>query len=288
VIVSADPQLYPSAPGARLARARPSRELVRPRVEPTFYSRYECKYLVDAAALPEMRHFLKSFTQPDNFAALCKGYRYPICSLYLDSPDLALYQQTVAGEKDRFKLRVRTYTDDPSKPAYFEVKRKVNNIVHKRRCGLNRRQARAELDRFPTDLTGLRVSALRDVEYFRHHVMLTQARPVVRVRYLREAYQGSGNEPVRITIDTDLAHAVTLDATLDHGSGHWTETPLKGIIVEVKFTERYPWWVQDFIRTFGLTQRAVPKYVLSIDHMMLEGRAAAIALAGVTLPPRRT
>ena len=111
---------------------------------------------------------------------------------------------------------------------------------------------------------------------------------MVRVRYLREAYQGRGNEPVRITIDTDLSHAVTLDATLDHGSGHWTETPLNGTIVEVKFTERYPGWVQDFIRGFGLTQRAVPKYVLSIDHMMLEGRATAMALAGVTLPPRRT
>ena len=286
--MSADPQLHSGGPRARPARTRHSiREAVRTPVEPTFYSRYECKYLVDTTALPEMRHFLKSFTRPDSFAALRKGYRYPICSLYLDSAGLALYQQTVAGEKDRFKLRVRTYTDDPSKPAYFEVKRKVNNIVHKRRCGLSRRQARAELNWMPTDLSGLRASARRDVEYFRHHVMLTQARPVVRVRYLREAYQGSGNEPVRITIDTDLAHAVTLDATLDHGSGHWTETPQKGIIVEVKFTERYPWWVQDFIRTFGLTQRAVPKYVLSIDHMMLEGRAAAIALAGVTLPPRR-
>ena len=58
------------------------------------------------------------FTEPDNFAALCKGYRYPICSLYLDSPDLALYRQTVAGEKDRFKLRVSVPTPTilPSRP----------------------------------------------------------------------------------------------------------------------------------------------------------------------------
>ena len=286
-MVSADPLLHPGAARARPARPRLAmREAVRSPVEPTFYSRYECKYMVDATAVPEMRRFLKSFTQPDNFAALRKGYRYPICSLYLDSPDLALYQQTVAGEKDRFKLRVRTYTNDPSKPAYFEVKRKVNNVVHKRRAELNRRQARAELEQLPNDLTGLRTSAKNDLEYFRHHVMLTQSRPVVRVRYLREAYQASGNEPVRITIDTDLWHAVTLDATLDHDLGRWTETPLHGTIVEIKFTERYPWWVQDFIRTFGLIQRAVPKYVLSVDHMMLEGRASALAVAGVTLPPR--
>ena len=163
----------------------------------------------------------------------------------------------------------------------------MNSVVHKRRVELNRRQSRAELDQLPNDLSGLRASAQKDIEYFQHHVMLTQARPVVRVRYLREAYQASGNEPVRITMDTDLAHAITLNATLDHGSGHWTETRLNGTIVEVKFTERYPWWVQDFIRTFGMSQRAVPKYVFSIDHMLLEGRATALALGGVTLPPRR-
>jgi hypothetical protein len=62
---------------------------------------------------------------------------------------------------------------------------------------------------------------------------------------------------------------------------------MNGVVVEIKFTERYPWWVQDFIYSFGLTQRAVPKYVLSVDHMLLNGRDSALALGGMTLPPRR-
>jgi hypothetical protein len=41
----------------------------------------------------------------------------------------------VAGEKARFKLRVRTYSDDPSSPAFFEVKEKTNKVVSKRRAG---------------------------------------------------------------------------------------------------------------------------------------------------------
>ena len=59
------------------------------------------------------------------------------------------------------------------------------------------------------------------------------------------------------------------------------------MILEIKFTERFPWWVQDLIRTFGLGQRAVPKYVWSVDHMLLDGRESALALAGVALPPLR-
>jgi hypothetical protein len=57
--------------------------------------------------------------------------------------------------------------------------------------------------------------------------------------------------------------------------------------VEIKFTERYPWWVQQFIRAFGLKQQAVPKYVWSVDHMTMNGRESALALNGLTLPPRR-
>jgi hypothetical protein len=271
------------------AAAEAGRRPVRPTPESTFFSRYECKYLVDPRVVPQIREFLRSFTEPDEFAALREGYRYPICSLYLDSPELKLYLQTVGGEKDRFKLRVRTYSDDPDAPAFFEVKRKLNAIVHKRRAGLDREKALRLLSEHRLDPGGLGTSDHQDAEYFRNHVEFVAARPVVRVKYLREAYQGLDNEPVRITLDTDLMHAVTFDHDLSHERGRWVSTPLDGVIVEIKFTERYPWWVQELVRAFGLTQRAVPKYVMSIDHMMMDGRESAFALAGLTLPPiRRT
>jgi hypothetical protein len=292
--VSVDPLAQRGAPVLRSSRPgsvpRPRRYPVyraEPSVEPTFSSRFECKYLVDPRIVPEMRAFLGSFAKPDSYAALREGHRYPICSLYLDSPDLLLYQQTVGGEKDRFKLRVRTYTDDPSQPAYVEVKRKLNNVVHKRRAGMDRESVRALLDRGRLDLDGLGPLDRRNAEYFYSHVALTEARPLMRIKYLREPYAAHGNEPVRITIDTDVKHAVTFDGNLGHAQGRWTTTPVDGVIIEVKFTERFPWWVQDFVQTFGLHQRAVPKYVWSVDHMMLEGRESALALAGIALPPRR-
>jgi len=260
---------------------------IRPNLEPTFFSRYECKYLVDPVVVPAMREYLEPFIMPDKFAALRPGFQYPISSLYLDSPDLLTYQQTVGGEKDRFKLRVRTYTDDPSKPAYFEVKRKSNNVISKRRAGLPRAQARTLLNQDPFDIDDVRAEMRSDTEFFCHLISSISARPVIRIKYLREAYQANGNEPVRITLDSDLMHSPTLGAELSHHSGRWTTTPLDGVIVEIKFTERYPWWVQQFIRAFGLKQQAVPKYVWSVDHMMMDGRESVLALGGLTLPPRR-
>ena len=109
----------------------------------------------------------------------------------------------------------------------------------------------------------------------------------MRVRYRREAYEPLGGDPARITIDTELQHCVTLDHTLSHESGRWITTPVNGSILELKFTDRYPPWFGDLVHVFGLRQQPVPKYVLSVDHLLMDGREAALAVAGFTMPPRR-
>jgi hypothetical protein len=255
----------------------------------TLASRYECKYLISSSRVSEIREFVAPFMHPDRYAAPRPEFRYPICSLYLDSPDLSLYQETVGGEKNRFKLRVRSYGDDAASPVYFEVKRKVDNIVQKRRARVHRAAARSYLDRrldtAPSDPSFARDTAL---EYFHGHVELTAARPVMRVRYLREAYESRDGEPVRITIDTHLMHAATLGPELSHDRGRWVSTPVGGAILEIKFTELYPSWVRDLVRVFELNQQAVPKYVMSVNHMLFESRESVLGIAGLVLPVRRS
>jgi hypothetical protein len=251
-------------------------------------SRYECKYLLSPMVVPEVREFIQPFMVPDRFAALRENHRYPICSLYLDSPDLLLYQQTVGGEKNRFKLRVRTYSDDPSTPLFFEVKRKINNIVQKRRARIDREDG---LQFLSERLDGFGFSTIStpatELDHFTGHMELAGARPLVRVRYMREAYESRGGDPVRVTLDTELMHCVTFRTDLSHNHGRWVSTPVDGTILELKFTERFPSWIRDLVQVFGLKQQPVPKYVWSVDHMLMEGREAALSVAGFTLPVRR-
>jgi hypothetical protein len=254
----------------------------------TFGSRYECKYLIAPEVAGDLRVFLTPFVEPDAYASRHPKNRYPICSLYYDTEDLRLYQQTVTGQKKRFKLRARTYDDDPRSPVFLEVKRKINNIVQKRRVAATRDQAR-ELTAggFNGRLRELSAAFLEDIEYFSSHRHLTGAKPVVRVRYTREAYQSRGGDPVRITLDTDLSHAMTLNEEYSHSAGRWVSTPVAGTILEIKFTDRFPHWVEDLVRIFGLKQQPVPKYVLSLDRMMSQGQGSVFALAGITIPPLR-
>jgi hypothetical protein len=82
-------------------------------------------------------------------------------------------------------------------------------------------------------------------------------------------------------------HAVTLDDSWSHGTGRWVTTPVGETIIEIKFTERFPSWINDLVRIFGLKQQPVPKYVMSVEHSLIGGRESVVSLAGFTLPPQR-
>jgi len=253
----------------------------------TLFSRFECKYLISPLQVPALREFIEPFMRPDSFAARGTNNRYPISSLYLDSDDLMTYHQTVGGEKNRFKLRVRTYSDDPDTEAFFEVKRKINSIVQKRRARLGREEAGKLLDIGGGPRWSGSLTTGGDLDEFLNQVALIGAKPVVRVRYMREAYESRAGDPLRITLDTELMHAVTLDNDLGHASGRWVSTPVDGVILELKFTERFPGWIASLVRMLGLKQQPVPKYVLSIDHMLMHGRESVLSLGGFALPVRR-
>ena len=74
-------------------------------------SRYELKYVIDGVTARGVRDFARSYLQRDEHAIAAMGYAYPIYSVYIDSPGLMLYHQTVQGQKNRYKLRVRYYDD---------------------------------------------------------------------------------------------------------------------------------------------------------------------------------
>jgi SPX domain protein involved in polyphosphate accumulation len=65
--------------------------------------------------------------------------------LYLDSDSLKLYRTTINGDKNRYKLRLRYYEDRPDAPVFFEIKRRMNNIIMKQRGGVRRELVHAIL-----------------------------------------------------------------------------------------------------------------------------------------------
>ena len=248
-------------------------------------SRFELKYIIGEATAHEARHFARNHLMPDPFSDPVRG-SYNIFSVYLDSPSLSLMNQTLEGLKNRFKLRVRFYDDNPAHPVFFEVKRRVNDAIVKIRAKVRRDAAdrlmrahhswpdRGDLGN-PADERSFaalcRFCELRDK---------MQARPQVLVCYRREAWCAPEDDSVRLTFDREL-EAAPYDPHLTFRltrTDQWLRPPMDGVVLELKFTDRFPNWMRQMVQTFDLRRTSMPKYV-TCARALLPDVQAKIRLA---------
>ena len=106
---------------------------------------------------------------------------------------------------------------------------------------------------------------------FMLYVNSINAAPVVKIRYMRQAYEDDSHNRLRVTFDRQLAFKVihTADVSLN-GSG-WQSHLEKGVVVEIKFTDHYPAWIAQMIKLFNLQRQSFSKYARSIERSCLLG-----------------
>jgi hypothetical protein len=236
--------------------------------------RFELKYLINKAIVPQLRDFVRSYLELDDYGVGQPNYAYPVHSVYLDSDGLQTFHDTLNGTKNRFKLRLRYYDDHPETPVFFEVKGRVDNCILKQRCGV-RRQAvgillAGQLPQ-PGDLLSREPRHLAAIQRFNFLMQKIQARPKAHNNYMREAWVSPYDNSVRVTFDRSVriepffrAEAVT---EMTNPVPIYTEC----VILELKFTNRFPNWCMDMVRSFDLMRLAAAKYVGGI-LVMGEGR----------------
>jgi len=233
-------------------------------------SRYELKYRVSESKAAAIERFIRPYLRLDHYCRTRPDGAYPIATLYLDSHDFQLCRQSMQGQKNRFKLRVRSYTDSPDYPRFFEIKRRANAVIIKSR-------ARVFHEHIPKILEGLR---LPETGYADEHEALRQfqlyaasirAAPVIQVRYIRRAYEGDSANRVRVTFDRRLCHCIRRCPTVSLNGGGWSRHEARDVILEIKFTGRYPAWLSQMAKCFNLRQQSVSKYVASVKQSYRSG-----------------
>ena len=220
--------------------------------------RYELKYRISESETAAIEQFIKLYIQLDRYSKLRPDGYYPILSLYLDSKDLRLCRETLEGKKNRFKLRVRSYSGLPEAPCFFEIKRRINNIILKSRAKVKREDVVGLLrgrpfssHKYETDLKALK--------QFQLYMSYISANPVLRLRYMRKAYENESASRVRITFDRKLHYNITGETNLMFKGREWRRTAMNFIVLEIKFTERYPAWLNRMVKHFDLKQRRLSK-----------------------------
>jgi len=240
--------------------------------------RFELKYLVTEGVAEGIRAYVSSYLELDEFAVGKPNNSYVIHSLYLDSDDLRLYWGTINGTKNRFKLRLRFYNENS--PVFFEIKRRLNYCILKQRAGVKREHVQDVLEgnMRPEFFIKNDAKTLQAVQNFFYLTRAMQARPKVHISYLREAWWTPDNNSIRLTLDRAVSAERELTLKLKEDRRRATTTDLaKHVILELKFTGRYPYWFRELVEVFGLMQTGAAKYcegVIALGENKMIGSGA--------------
>ena len=239
--------------------------------------RFELKYLIRQELALAVRDFVRSYLELDEYGASHADFSYPVHSLYLDSDAMTTYWHTINGNKNRFKLRMRFYGEDRSLPVYCEIKRRMNEAILKQRGAVER----GAVDRLLLGQMPLRDEILSDdprqvasVQRFCQLLNEIQARPKAHVAYLREAWLSRGSNSARVTMDRNVRCEAEPTGRFCTEFRNPVNVFGSQVVLEHKFTGRFPDWCREMVRIFGLTQCSAAKYV---DGVVLIGESKMAA-----------
>ena len=232
-------------------------------VDRTLLSRYELKYVISESKAMAIVRFIEPYLKLDRYCRSQPNCAYPIVSLYLDSDNLRLCRESLQGLLKRFKLRVRSYSDESESPQFFEIKRRANTVIIKSRARVMHYDVAALLSGQYIPSLQNHESEMDALKQFQLYMKNVSARPKVLIRYMRQAYEGDVENRVRVTFDRQLVYKVSNDPEVSLNGGGWQHN-LGGVILEIKFTGCYPAWLGRMVQYFDLQQQSMSKYVTSM------------------------
>lgn len=239
-------------------------------------ARFEMKYLVNAAQVEGIRRYLLGRLVLDENNDPNDLTGYTVCSLYLDGPKYPLYNQTQQGIKNRFKLRIRFYDNNPDGPAFLEIKRRETDIIKKKRAAI-KKTAAIQIMQGAHPSPSMLFKKNGDMDALDRFCRLARhidADGAAYVTYKREAYVSPGSDHVRVTFDRELYGGYYRRGSELMVPENGIEPKWSGCVLEMKFTDRFPDWMNEVAQIFGLQRTSVPKYVMCVDALgLIDGGA---------------
>lgn len=231
--------------------------------------RWELKYVIPEETALGIRDFVRPYLELDEYGVGRPNLSYTIHNLYLDSDDLAIYWGTINGNKNRYKLRLRFYEDNPTAPIFFEIKRRMNEAILKQRGGVKRAAVESVLAGQlpgPDELVSGDARQVAAIQAFLRLMLADHAAPTAHVRYEREAWISPFDNSVRVTMDRDVMIAPEFVMRFTAEMDQPTCVFGRLVILELKFSGRFPDWFKELVRVFGLRQGSASKYADGIAN----------------------
>ncbi|MSU64335.1 MAG: polyphosphate polymerase domain-containing protein [Pedosphaera sp.] len=230
---------------------------------------YETKFLVPDAVAEDALAWMRSHLSPDPFASGASHDAYCVNSVYLDTPEFAVFHRV--GSFGRCKYRVRRYGQENG--VFLERKLKTRGLVGKRRTRVQ--------DSEVTDLSGDNADPGWVGFWFHRRLIARRLEPKCQIAYDRIARVGSAPDgPIRMTLDRNLRAFPTSDWFVQE-SGPWTPLLDKQCIIELKYRKVFPELYQSLVSTLNLQAQAVSKYRMAVQKFGWTGESLSVMPAPV-------
>ena len=224
--------------------------------------RHEEKFICSERQLTLIEHRIGGMLKRDSNQ---KKDDYLIRSLYYDTEDDRLYNESINGVDNRKKYRIRFYDMDKS---FFRLERKdtVGNLKSKRSTTVP----------FDYVINTIKCEALQDSadEILNEVYTLNRTqllKPIVIVNYRRSAYTYPvGN--VRITFDRDISCTYRIGDFMDEHALLMPVLPYGKHILEVKYDGILPGFISSMIDIGDLERVSFSKYAYSRSVVKGNGR----------------
>lgn len=234
--------------------------------------RYELKYLIFEETASGIRDTIRHFFVPDRHTDPVT-HKYIVNNLYFDTDNLQFYHDTRFRKLMRFKPRVRYYNEHPDY-IYPELKYRNSSVIWKTRSRVPASEWANLIN--PPPSNRIEPDMKDKLDSFQDVMDMFQARPVLQVRYEREAYVTELENYGRITFDRKLSSRPargSFDLELDDDYVFYDDAQtMRGygsmVILEIKVETNVPAWVIDIVSRFNLVQTGFSKYCNGIEcHM---------------------
>jgi hypothetical protein len=147
----------------------------------------------------------------------------------------------------------------------------MNNTISKQRGGVHRNAVDLLLSGHlpePAHLVSKDPRQLVGLQRFCQLMSELRAEPRSHVAYLREAWLSRHDNSVRVTLDRRVRTEVERTARLSTQLLRPVPVFDDAIVLELKFTNRFPEWFKDLVRVFGLMQCGAAKYVDGLTRLL--------------------
>lgn len=177
-------------------------------------------------------------------------------NIYFDTPDFLLIRNSIDAVCYKEKLRLRCYGDVlPESKAFFELKKKYNGVVYKRRIATTVNAVNKYLigGDFPEDS-----QIMREIDYAMQ--LYDHPQPAIMLSYHRIALRSSDPESaLRITFDNDIRYRFD-DLDMLHGRDGTPLIEKNTVLMEIKTDEGMPLWLTHALDTCKIFPTKFSKY----------------------------